>query len=222
MMIERYDDPDESVFKLIKKASGRRSHDPIHRVLRERLISKGMKEMNHNEFIGHFVVFISRKNSLNSKSNIYERKLKITLNEFFENTIENLRQWFEARKKPVIEFPITKKDKDLKNISEVKEKKAKALELRKKLQKEKENEYQEKKLMKKYDFDISDNLAKNPEELEPEEEEEEEFEEEEELMNDDSYFMYQDHPNFAKGSIGTTGKNILPNISQVTQQTAAV
>jgi len=109
------------------------------------------------------MIFFAKKNSLNSKSNIFERKFKITLDEQFKNVVEDLEAYFKKTPKDLIHFPITKKDKDLKNISEIKEQKAKALEAKKKAQKEKENEYKERKIMSKWDYDITEKMAKKVE-----------------------------------------------------------
>lgn len=205
LVIERNDDPEQSVFKIQKKSQGRKPTDPFWKIMKDRLVSKSMIELTYEDFCEHFIIFFSKKNSLNSKSNIFERKFKITLDETFKNIIESMEECFNLNmKKEAIHYPITKKDKDLKNISEIKEQKARAQEAKKKAQKEKENEFKERKLLQKFDYDITDKMAKKIEQSEDEIDDEENEAQSEGIMDDDSYFMCDDHPNWNRGGTAKT------------------
>ena len=130
------------------------------------------------------------------------------MDETFKNIAEQMEDYFNTnmRKEP-IHYPITKKDKDLKNISEIKEQKARALEAKKKAQKEKENEFKERKLLQKFDYDISDKMAKKVELSEDDIEEDEGDAQSEAIMDDDSYFIHDDDPNFNRGGTAKSGQS---------------
>ena len=207
-VVERNDDPEQSVFKIIKKSVGRKPTDPFWKIMKDRLTSKSMIELTYEDFCEHFIIFFSKKNQQNSKSNIFERKFRITMDETFKNIAEQMEDYFNTnmRKEP-IHYPITKKDKDLKNISEIKEQKARALEAKKKAQKEKENEFKERKLLQKFDYDISDKMAKKVELSEDDIEEDEGDAQSEAIMDDDSYFIHDDDPNFNRGGTAKSGQS---------------
>merc|ERR1712194_649201 len=91
LVVERNDDPDQSVFKILKKVTGRKPSDPIFKVLRDRLISKSLIELSYEDFCENLIIYVSKKNALNSKSNIFERKFKLALDEQIKDVVEKLR-----------------------------------------------------------------------------------------------------------------------------------
>lgn len=61
LVVERNDDPDQSVFKILKKVNGRKPSDPIFKVLRDRLVSKSLIELSYEDFCENFIIYFSKK-----------------------------------------------------------------------------------------------------------------------------------------------------------------
>ena len=160
LIVERNDDPDQSVFKSMKKIKLRKVTDPIQKFIRERLLSKSMVELTLEEFIENFMIYFSKKNSLNSKSSSFERKLKNIIEDLCEKMIEEQTIYFEDGKKRHVGFPFSKKDQEKKHIKEIKEKKLKAADLKMQKYKERELEFDERKSMKKFNYDINDKFMR--------------------------------------------------------------
>ena len=90
LVVERHDDPEKSIFSILKRVKTKSVYHPIQKVVRERLLGKSYQELTYEDFVDNFVIYFSKKHSLNAKSNVYDRKINILLEEMFKTIFDKL------------------------------------------------------------------------------------------------------------------------------------
>ena len=187
MMLERIDDPEESVFRLIaKKIQKNKQDERMEQKIKVVLLPKMHKEWSFQEFAETLLLFLAKHRDLSAKLTIFANKLSSA----FKSVLENPGVKPLEKKKPRMArtFPRSQKDLDCDNIEAIKDARAQAQEAKKKLIYQMQEERAERQLMATEDNDISDFLIspkKDPDAFEQEDEESESYD----AQNDgDSYF----------------------------------
>lgn len=123
MILERVQDPEESIFRLVMKIEKRagKSHPTINTKIRDLILMKLQAEITFDEFKEIFIVFFCKtvifyflnfKNSINSRHSTFVPKLQNFLKAYlprFKKGCQNVKK--RQIPKPRF-FPITQKDKE--------------------------------------------------------------------------------------------------------------
>jgi hypothetical protein len=111
MIAERNFDPQDSVFRLVKKLEKRgKSHPLLEKKFRKLGLQNLQAELTPTEFKHLFIVFFSYMCGLNPRARSYQRKFSDYLEIFIPIVMEEHYKFVERRtKKPRI-FPFTWKD----------------------------------------------------------------------------------------------------------------
>ena len=132
-----------------------------------------------------------KKQQLNPKHSVFEKKFKQKFEEFVSYWLERLRREESGnRKRRPRVFPVSQKDEELKDIERIKREKAALHEQKRRRQEENRLQKEERQLMRTEDYDVTDFLLKKKNFVY--DDEDMEVTEEEDLMDDDtSFFIYK-------------------------------
>jgi hypothetical protein len=166
-IIERYHDPEEAFsYKWKKRDKIKRGLEKYDKRIFKMLTAKLGYELMDFEVKEVVTIFLIKKNALHVKGRKFGKQVMQIFNEFngqveamsLANAAakENTKAggWIDAR-----QFPISQKDYDLRNINQVKEKRRLEEERKKMLRKQKEQEFHERKMLKKFDYDVPHKAA---------------------------------------------------------------
>lgn len=114
MTLERQEDPEESLFRLLMKIEKRngRTHEQIESRILKWIRIKLQAEMTYNEFENHFLVYFCKLNNINAKHSTFKRKFPNFLEVYVPRIIQAAENVNGKRKKSARHFPITQKDKE--------------------------------------------------------------------------------------------------------------
>lgn len=115
MYLERDFDPEESMFKILKKIEQRngRMHPKIEILIQKLYKPKIECDIsNFEEFKNHFIVLFCKLNQINAKHSTFVRKLQNFLKAFIPKLIVAAKELEDKRKSKLRVFPHTQKDEE--------------------------------------------------------------------------------------------------------------
>jgi hypothetical protein len=166
-IIERYHDPEEAFsYKWKKRDKIKRGLEKYDKRIFKMLTAKLGYELMDFEVKEVVTIFLIKKNALHVKGRKFGKQIMQIFNEF-NGQVESMSLANAAAKENAQaegsiyarQFPISQKDFDLRNINQVKEKRRLEEERKKMLRKQKEQEYHERKMLKKFDYDVPHKAA---------------------------------------------------------------
>jgi hypothetical protein len=161
-IIERYHDPEEAFsYKWKKRDKIKRGLEKYDKRIFKMLTAKLGYELMDFEVKEVVTIFLIKKNNLHVKGRKFGKQIMQIFNEF-NGQVEAMSLANEAAKEKAQlegstdarQFPISQKDFDVRNINQVKEKRRLEEERKKMLRKQKEQEFHERKALKKFDYDV--------------------------------------------------------------------
>lgn len=113
MIIERVNDPEESVFRLITKLIQKGKPDErIDNRIRPIILPKLHGELTFDEFQEMFLIFFCKAKDISPKVTTFANKLNNNLKTAFENQRQILSNIKDKKKRPARTFPKSKKDQE--------------------------------------------------------------------------------------------------------------
>ena len=175
MIIERLQDPEESIFRMINKIIQKGKYDERIEVrIRPIMLPKLHSELTFDEFVEQLTIFLCKAKDVNPKLTTFANKLNNTLKTMFESTVEVIQKVYPTKKTQAPRtFPTSQKDRDFQNIELIKAERQRLQKLKASRHVQHEEERAERLLMRENDLDIDDFLVSPKKDIDAFEQEDE-------------------------------------------------